>query len=27
VSVYATEGEIVDALATIFGRFTETPVI
>ena len=27
VRVYATEGEIVDALATVFGRFTETPVI
>jgi methylmalonyl-CoA mutase N-terminal domain/subunit len=27
VRVYATEGEIVDALASVFGRFTETPVI
>jgi len=27
VRVYATEGEIVDALADVFGRYTETPVI
>ena len=27
VSAYATEGEIVDTLAAVFGRWTETPVI
>jgi methylmalonyl-CoA mutase N-terminal domain/subunit len=27
VRAYATEGEIVDALADVFGRYTETPVI
>jgi methylmalonyl-CoA mutase N-terminal domain/subunit len=27
VSTYATEGEIIDALAGVFGRWTESPVI
>jgi methylmalonyl-CoA mutase, N-terminal domain len=27
VAAYATEGEIIDALADVFGRYTETPVI
>jgi methylmalonyl-CoA mutase N-terminal domain/subunit len=27
VRVYATEGEIMGALADVFGRYTETPVI
>jgi methylmalonyl-CoA mutase N-terminal domain/subunit len=27
VRVYATEGEIMNALADVFGRYTETPVI
>jgi methylmalonyl-CoA mutase N-terminal domain/subunit len=27
VDVYATEGEIIDALADVFGRYVETPVI
>ena len=27
VAVYATEGEIIDALADVFGRYTETPVL
>ncbi|MEX2031489.1 MAG: methylmalonyl-CoA mutase family protein, partial [Dehalococcoidia bacterium] len=27
VRVYATEGEIIDALADVFGRYVETPVI
>ena len=27
VRAYATEGEIVDALADVFGRHTETPVV
>jgi methylmalonyl-CoA mutase N-terminal domain/subunit len=27
VRAYATEGEIVDALAVVFGRWTETPVL
>jgi methylmalonyl-CoA mutase N-terminal domain/subunit len=27
VRTYATEGEIIDALADVFGRYTETPVI
>jgi methylmalonyl-CoA mutase N-terminal domain/subunit len=27
VRVYATEGEIVNAMADVFGRYTETPVI
>jgi methylmalonyl-CoA mutase N-terminal domain/subunit len=27
VSVYATEGEIMDAMADVFGRYTETPVL
>ena len=27
VRAYASEGEIVDALADVFGRYTETPVI
>jgi hypothetical protein len=25
--VYATEGEIMQALADVFGRYTETPVL
>ena len=27
VSAYATEGEIIDTLADVFGRYTETPVL
>ena len=27
VRAYATEGEIMGALADVFGRYTETPVI
>jgi methylmalonyl-CoA mutase N-terminal domain/subunit len=27
VSAYATEGEIMDAMADVFGRYTETPVL
>jgi methylmalonyl-CoA mutase N-terminal domain/subunit len=27
VRAHATEGEIVDALAEVFGRWTETPVL
>ncbi len=27
VGVYATEGELIDALADVFGRYVETPVI
>ena len=27
VSTYATEGEIIDTLAGVFGRWTESPVI
>ena len=27
VSVYATEGELMDALADVFGRYVETPVL
>ena len=27
VRVYATAGEVVDALASVFGRWTEDPVI
>ena len=27
VHAYATEGEIMDTLAAVFGRYTETPVI
>jgi methylmalonyl-CoA mutase N-terminal domain/subunit len=27
VRSYATEGEIMNALADVFGRYTETPVI
>jgi len=27
VRTYATEGEVMDALADVFGRYTETPVI
>jgi hypothetical protein len=25
--VYATEGEVMDALADVFGRYVETPVL
>jgi methylmalonyl-CoA mutase N-terminal domain/subunit len=27
VRAYATEGEVMDTLATVFGRYIETPVI
>jgi methylmalonyl-CoA mutase N-terminal domain/subunit len=27
VNVYATEGEIINALADVFGRYVEVPVI
>jgi methylmalonyl-CoA mutase N-terminal domain/subunit len=27
VDVYATEGEVMDALADVFGRYVETPVL
>ena len=27
VRVYATEGEIMDTLAEVFGRYVETPVL
>jgi methylmalonyl-CoA mutase N-terminal domain/subunit len=27
VNVYATEGEIMDALADVFGRYVENPVL
>ena len=27
VRTYATEGEIIDALAGVFGRYVETPVL
>jgi methylmalonyl-CoA mutase N-terminal domain/subunit len=27
VTVYATEGEIMDALADVFGRYVENPVL